>query len=84
MTALRSWADVRRLTARLDALATWKEDIERRIADVDARLWEPNWFFSRVYQDEIDDLADATRAWRMAAARVVLEIDFHASRGRAA
>ena len=63
-----------KLTAKLDALCVWKEDIQRRIADVDAWLWEPNWFFSRVYQDEIDDLADATRAWRLAAARVVVDI----------
>ena len=62
-----------RLTAKLDALATWKEDIERRIADVDARLWEPNWFFSRVYQDEIGDLAGAVRAWKLVAAGVVLD-----------
>ena len=61
-----------RLTAKLDALAVWKEDIERRIADVDARLWEPNWFFCRVYQDEVDDLIDAVRAWRLAAASVAL------------
>ena len=66
--------DLRRLTARLAFLADWKENIERRIADVDARLWEPNWFFSRVYQDEVDDLTDAIAAWRLAAAGVVLEL----------
>ena len=66
---------LKRFTAQLDALCVWKEDLARRIADVDARLWEPNWFYSRVYQDEVDDLADATRAWRLAAARVALDLD---------
>ena len=67
--------DLRLLTARLNALCVWKKDIERRIADVDARLWEPNWFFCRVYQDEVDDLTDAVAAWRLAAAGVVLDLD---------
>ena len=64
-----------RLTSEIDALCVWKKDIEQRIADVDARLWEPNWFFSRVYQDEVDDLAGAVRAWKLAAAGVVLELN---------
>ena len=62
------------LRSHADALAVWKEDIDRRIADIDARLWEANWFFCRVYQDEVDALIDATRAWRLAAARVALDL----------
>jgi hypothetical protein len=79
----RRRARLRRLLPKLDALCVWKRDIERRIADVDARLWEPNEFFSRVYQDEVDDLADAVAAWRLAAARVVLDLGPEADMRRA-
>ena len=57
------------------APATWRDDLLERVADVDARLWEPNWHFSSVYGDEVDDLIDGVRAWRLAAARVALDLD---------
>ena len=58
-----------RLTARLDALCVSKEDIERRIAIAQDML-ERGCLFTV----EVDDLQDAVRAWRMAAARVVLDL----------
>ena len=58
------------LTARLGALCVWKEDIERRLVIAQDML-EAGCLFPI----EIDDLADATHAWRLAAARVVIDLD---------
>lgn len=74
MTALRSNADLRRLTARLDALAAWRDDLLARIAVAKEKLHaDGNLYFSRLYPDELDDLIDAVRAWRLTAARVVVD-----------
>ena len=64
------------LTAKLDALAVWKADLQHRIAIAEAKLHtDGNLYFSRLYSDEMDDLIDAVAAWRLAAARVVLDLD---------
>ena len=75
MTALRSYADVRRLTAVLDAVAVRRDDLLDRI-DRAMQLQERGALFAI----EQDDLIDATAAWRLAAARVAL--DLSAGRGR--
>ena len=61
---------LRRLTAKLDALAVWKEDIRRRLVIAQDMLDA-----GCLFPIEIDDLADAVRAWRLAAARVPLDLD---------
>ena len=58
---------IRLLTARIAFLADWKEDIERRIA-VARELLDRGALFAQ----EQDDLIDAVRAWRLAAASVAL------------
>ena len=64
-----------RLTARLDALATWRDDLLDRIAVAEEKLYaDGNLYFSRLYPDEMDDLIDAVAAWRLAAARVVVDL----------
>ena len=64
-----------RLTARLDALAVWRDDLLCRIAVAEEKLHaDGNLYFSRLYPDEMDDLFDAVAAWRLAAARVVLDL----------
>ena len=75
MTALRSYADVRRLTAVLDAVDVRRDDLLDRI-DRAMQLQERGALFAI----EQDDLIDATAAWRLAAARVAL--DLSAGRGR--
>ena len=67
MTALRSYADVRRLAALLDSLAVRRDDLLERIDRAQA-LQERGALFAI----EQDDLIDAVRAWRLAAADVVL------------
>ena len=65
-----------RLTAKLDALAVWRDDLLERIAVAEEKLHaDGNLYFSRLYPDELDDLIDATRAWRIAAARVALDLE---------
>ena len=55
------------LTAQLAFLADWKEDIDRRI-DRAMQLQDRGALFAQ----EQDDLIDAVRAWRLAAASVAL------------
>ena len=66
-TATVNLRDLRSLTAKLDALCVRKEDIERRLRAAE-RMLDAGCLFPI----EIDDLADAVAAWRMAAADVVL------------
>ena len=66
---------LRHLTAKLDALADWKADLQHRIAVAEEKLHaDGNLYFSRLYPDEIDDLIDAIAAWRLTAARVVVDL----------
>ena len=58
---------LRRLTARLAFMADWRDHIVERI-DRAMQLQERGALFAQ----EQDDLIDATRSWRLAAARVVL------------
>ena len=59
-----------RLTAKLDALAVWRDDLADRI-DRAMQMQDAGCLF----HIEIDDLADAVRVWRLAAARVALDLD---------
>jgi hypothetical protein len=61
------------LRARKEALYLWGADLAERAADIDARLWEPNYFYARVYRDEIDALRDGIRAWRLEIAWLAIE-----------
>ena len=67
---LRGRQRLTRLTTKLDALCVWKEDIERRLVIAQDMLDA-----GCLFPIEIDDLADAVRAWRLAAARVPLDLD---------
>ena len=58
------------LTARLAALAAWRDDIQERI-DRAICLQDRGALFAI----EQDDLIDAVRAWKLAAARMVLDLD---------
>ena len=60
---------LRRHLARLDALCVWRDDILDRI-DRAKELQERGALFAQ----EQDDLIDAVRAWRLAAARVALDV----------
>ena len=65
-----------RLTAQLDALAVRRDDLLDRSAVAEEKLHaDGNLYFSRLYPDELDDLIDAVRAWRLAAAGVVLKLN---------
>ena len=59
-----------RLTARLDAMVIWRDDIQRRIEHA-RELQERGALFAQ----EQDDLIDAVRSWRLTCARVVLNLD---------
>ena len=59
-----------RLNARLDALCVWRDDIQARIEHA-KQLFERG----SLYPDQLEDLQDAVRAWRLAAAGVVLELN---------
>ncbi len=61
-------AEIRRFTAKLAALAVWKEEIDRQI-EYAANLQERGCLFPI----ELDVLDEAVRASCLAAARVVLE-----------
>ena len=61
---------LRRLTARLDALCVWRDDIQRRIEH--ARELQER---GALFRQEQDDLIDAVRSWRLAAARVGLDLE---------
>ena len=69
MTALSSYADVRRLTARLDALCIWRDDLLERI-DRAMQLQERGALFLI----ELNDLDDAVRAWRSYAACITPDL----------
>ena len=74
-----------RFTAKLDALATWRDDLLDRIAVAEDKLHaDSNLYFSRLYPDELDDLIDAVRAWRLVAARVALDLGSEADMRRLA
>ena len=61
---------LRRLTARLDAMVIWRDDLQRRIEHAQ-ELQERGSLFAQ----EQDDLIDGLRAWRLAAAGVGLELN---------
>ena len=69
MTALRSYADVRRLAALLDSLAVRRDDLLERIDRAQA-LQERGALFPI----EQDDLIDGVRAWRAHAAGISLDL----------
>ena len=60
---------LRRLTARLAFMADWRDDLAERLLHA-KQMQDAGCLFPI----EIDDLADATRAWRLAAGRVVLDL----------
>lgn len=65
-----------RLVAKLDALVIWRDDLLDRVAVAEEKLHaDGNLYFSRLYPDELDALIDGVRAWRLAAGRVVLDLD---------
>ena len=71
------------IAAKLDALAIWKTDLQHRIAVAKSKLdADGARFFSKLYPDELDSLINGVAAWRLAAARLVIDID--AGRGRRA
>ena len=61
---------LRRLTAKLAALADWRDSILDRIEHA-KRMQDAGCLFAV----EQDDLADAVRSWRLACARVVLDLE---------
>ena len=60
----KSLPDFQALRARKRALYVWGTILAERVADIEARLWQPNYHFSNVYADEVEDLAAAITAWR--------------------
>ena len=58
-----------RLTSRLDGLAIWRDDILDRI-DHAKQMQDAGCLFAA----EQDDLIDAVKAWKLAAARVALDL----------
>lgn len=69
----RALQRLRRLTAKIDALCVWRDDIQSRI-EHSKHLFERG----SLYQDQLEDLQDAVRAWRLVAARVALDLDAEA------
>ena len=69
----KSLPDFQALRARKRALYVWGTTLAERVADIEARLWQPNYHFSNVYADEIVNLAAAITAWREEIAWLTIE-----------